>query len=43
MISEVVQSFSAPAAFDLKFLSYNDKAPFISIDFGKYNFILELV
>ena len=43
MICEIVQTFDAPAAFDLELLRYNNCEPHLCITLGKFVSILHLV
>lgn len=43
MTAEIIQTFSSPAAFDLEFISVNNKEPYLSVSLGNYNSILYLV
>lgn len=43
MTAEIIQTFSSPAAFDLEFISVNNKEPYLSISLGNYNTILYLI
>lgn len=43
MICEIIQSFDAPASFDLEVLQYNGAEPHLSLTLGNYISILYLV
>lgn len=43
MICEIVQTFDAPAAFDLELLQYNNCEPHLCIKLGNFISILHLV